>query len=136
VTVYVTGAVAQPQTTLALPSGSRVVDAIDAAGGPSANADLERINLAAVLRDGDQVHVPLLGETLTLPTANAAGIIGINTATAEELETLPGVGPTLAQRIIDFRQQTGPFTSMEDLDLVSGVGPTLLEELEGLIEFD
>jgi competence protein ComEA len=136
ITVYVTGAVNQPQTTLQLPAGSRVDTAIDAAGGPNANADLERVNLAQILRDGDQVHVPAIGEDASLPTPGSPGIVHINTATRQELETLPGVGPSLAQRILDFREQTGPFTSMEDLDLVNGIGPALLENLEGLIVFD
>ena len=114
----------------------RAAPSVDAAGGPLDNADLDRVNLAAVLRDGDQVHVPALDEDLALPTPNTGGVVRINSASAEELETLPGVGPTMAQRIIDFREETGPFTSMEDLDLVSGIGPAMLEQLEGLIEFD
>ena len=137
ITVYITGAVNQPETTVQLPAGSRVDAAIDAAGGPLPNADLERVNLAQVLRDGDQVDVPLQGETeISLPTPNGGGIVHINSASLDELQTLPGVGPTLAQRIIDFREQSGPFTSMEDLDLVSGIGPSLLDQLEGLIVFD
>ena len=136
ITVYVTGAVGQPQSTLSLPAGSRVMDAIDAAGGPLSSADLDRVNVAAVLHDGDQVHVPTAGDEVILPTPNTGGIVHINTATAAELETLPGIGPTLAQRIIDFREQTGPFSTMEDLDLVPGIGPALLAQLEGLIDFD
>lgn len=138
ITVYITGAVQQPQTTLSLPAGSRVEDAIDAAGGLLDEADLDRVNLAQILRDGDQVHVPFVAveEEVVLATPNAAGVVRINSATAEELENLPGVGPALAARIIEFRDLNGPFASLEDLDRVSGVGPALLEGFEGLIEFD
>ncbi len=136
-TVYVTGAVNEPFVTLALPPGSRVQDALDAAGGTTENADMTRVNVAQVLRDGDQVHVPAMGEAV-VATATASGgtVVYINTANSEELETLPGVGPALAQRIIEFREENGPFTSLEELDAVSGIGPALLENLAGLVVFD
>lgn len=137
VTVYVTGAVQQPEMTLSLPAGSRVQDAIDAAGGALVNADLERVNLAAVLRDGDQVHVPALGDTnVVLATPNSGGLVAINRATAEELQTLPGVGPALAGRIIEYRQANGPFADLAALDEVSGIGPAMLDNLKDLIVFD
>ncbi len=136
ISVYITGAVQEPQTTLSLPAGSRVQAAIDAAGGLLDGADLDRVNPVQILRDGDQVHVPFIEEEIILATPGTPGIIGINTATIEELQTLPGIGPALAERIIEFREGTGPFTSFEDLDLVSGIGPAMLENLEGLIEFD
>lgn len=135
ITVYVTGAVAQPAMLVSLPAGSRVEDAIRASGGATNDADLTAINLAAVLRDGDQVHVPVQGETTALATPNAV-IIPINTATAEELDTLPGVGPGLAAAIIAQREAAGPFASLDDLDAVDGIGPRLLETLAPLIRFD
>lgn len=136
ITVYVTGAVAQPESLITLPPGSRVQEAIDAAGGTTGTADLERVNLAQVLHDGDQVHVPEIGAETALPTPNDAGIVHINSATVEELTTLPGIGPALAQAIIDYRDANGPFADMAALDEVSGIGPGLLEDLEGLIVFD
>lgn len=137
ITVYITGAVRQPQTTLSLPAGSRVQDAIDTAGGLLEDADLDRVNLAQVLRDGDQVHVPShTGGDTVLATPNTSGMVFINRATSEELQTLPGVGPALAERIIAYREANGPFSSLDDLDNVSGIGPALLSGLEGLVAFD
>ncbi len=137
ITVYVTGAVQQPQTTLSLPAGSRVEDAVDAAGGLLDEADLDRVNLAQILRDGDQVHVPSqVSEPVVLATPNTTGVVLINSATAEELENLPGVGPALAASIVEYRERNGPYASLEDLDEVSGIGPALLEGFEGLVEFD
>ncbi|MBZ0298429.1 MAG: helix-hairpin-helix domain-containing protein [Anaerolineae bacterium] len=135
--VYITGAVQQPQTTLTLPAGSRVEDAIDAAGGLLEDADLDRVNLALILRDGDQVHVPsLAGAEVMLATPNTPGLVLVNRAAAEELQTLPGVGPALAERIIAYREANGPFISLSDLDNVSGIGPALLERLQDLVAFD
>ncbi|MCU0499569.1 MAG: ComEA family DNA-binding protein [Anaerolineae bacterium] len=136
--VYVTGAVSAPQTVVSLPVGSRVGDAISGAGGASANADLQRVNLAAILTDGDQVHVPSIGETdpIALPTDTRSEIININQATQAELETLPGIGPSLAARIIAYRTENGRITDLDDLDNVSGIGPALLEDLRDRIAFD
>ncbi len=135
--VYVTGEVAQPETTVTLPYGSRVQDAIDAAGGATENADLTRVNVAAILYDGDQVHVPPMSTDETvLATPLGGGIVFINRATAEEIDTLPGIGETTAQAIVAYREANGPFTSMENLDQVEGIGPSTLAELEGLISFE
>lgn len=141
--VYVTGAVNQPNQIVSLPYGSRVNDALAAVGGLTAAADVTRVNLAAIVRDGDQVHVFAVGEA-GAPVETADGIatppggavVYINTATREELEMLPGIGATLAERIIDARIQMGRFNSLEDLDAVPGIGAALLERLEGLISFE
>jgi competence protein ComEA len=135
--VYVTGAVRQPLSTLSLPAGSRVQDALDAVGGVADDADLTRVNVAQILRDGDQVHVPRLGEAeRVMPTPGGGGVVFINRATIDELTALPGIGPALAQRIVDYRQQHGFFRELTDLSAVSGIGPGLLARLEGLVAFD
>jgi competence protein ComEA len=138
--VYVTGAVAKPESSVSLPAGSRVSDALEAAGGVTEDADLERVNPAGVLHDGDQVHVPVKLPEVTaepvLPTPSGGPIVYINTATMEELQTLPGVGEATAQNIIDYREANGAFTSLEDLDQVSGIGEAMLARLEPLISFE
>jgi competence protein ComEA len=136
IVVYVTGAVAEPATLITLPPGSRVQDAIDEAGGVTDSANLEAVNLAQILHDGDQVHVPEQGVETVLATPSGGTIVHINSATLEELDTLPGVGPAMAQAIIDYREANGPFLDMAALDEVSGIGPGVLEDLEGLIAFD
>lgn len=136
-TVYVTGEVVYPQTMISLPSGSRVQDAIEAAGGATSNADLARVNLSQILNDGDQVHIPpLIGDDIQTATPNHLPLVHINSATVDELDALPGIGPSLAQAIIDYRTEHGPFASLEDLDEVPGIGPATLEELRPLIVFD
>jgi competence protein ComEA len=141
--VYVTGEVMNPQTTVSLSAGSRVQDAVEAAGGATDNADLSLVNMAAILRDGDQVNVPALSEDseatsadAPLPTASGGDIININTATLEELDTLPGIGPSLAEEIIIFRETNGAFANLDDLDLVPGIGPSILEDIRDLIRFE
>lgn len=135
VMVYVTGAVARPESLVSLPAGSRVEDAIAAAGGAQASADLTAINQAARVRDGDQVHVPQTGETAVLATPGFR-LVYINSAETEELETLPGVGPALAAAILAYRASAGPFLSLEDLDAVDGIGPRMLETLGPLVSFE
>jgi competence protein ComEA len=134
--VYVSGAVVNPNQTITLPPNSRVEDAIDAAGGTTDAADLEKVNMAGILHDGDQVDVPAQGSQTALATPSGGVIVHINSATAAELDALPGVGPALAQRIVDYRESNGPFTKLEDLDAVSGIGPALLEQIKDLIAFD
>jgi len=138
VTVYVTGAVNQPESLVTIPAGSRVRDVLEAAGGVSDSADLERVNLAQIVRDGDQIHVPELGAAETvLPTPSGGiEIVHINSATLEELMTLPGVGEALAQRILDYRRANGSFADLAALDAVEGIGPALLERVAALIVFD
>lgn len=138
--VYVTGAVSRPDV-YPLPQGSIVKDAILAAGGPAPDADLERINLAASLSAGQQVHVPRQGEA-ALPSLPARseiigdGRINVNTAGAALLETLPGIGPSLAERIVQHRESNGPFESVQDLLAVPGIGPATLAKFEEMITTD
>lgn len=143
--VHVTGAVAAPGV-YRLPPGSIVQDALTAAGGPTAQASVQLLNLAHVLRDGEQVVVPETAPTAdpaatTSATAagqgsaavTAASLVNINTATAAELEALPRVGPALAQRIVDYRTAHGLFRAIEDIMLVSGIGPATFAQLKDRI---
>jgi competence protein ComEA len=123
VTVHVAGAVSEAGV-YDLPTGARVADAIDAAGGTVEGADTDAVNLARVVADGEQIRVPVAGEPST-----SDGLININTADAGTLEQLPGVGPVLAQRIVAHREDHGPFASVDGLDDVSGVGPSVLEQI-------
>ena len=130
VIVHVIGEVARPGI-VELDDGARVIDAIDRAGGVTALADIEALNLARVVVDGEQVYVPEYGEDVgARPLSNhslAAGPISLSRADQATLETLPGVGPSLAARIIAFREQHGPFRSVTDVLAVSGIGPATLE---------
>jgi competence protein ComEA len=151
VVLHMAGAVLTPGI-VELPSGSRVHEAIAAAGGSTAEADLDRLNLASVVADGQKIYVPRHGEalpadssaTLATPSAGGAGADGagtapngektnINTAGVEELAALPKVGPVLAQRIVDWRKEHGQFKTVEELDAVDGVGPKMLETLLPLV---
>lgn len=137
--VYVTGEVSRRGTQHFLPYGSRVSDALAAAGGFTDLANKDLVNLAGILRDGDQVHVPAIGTDTVdgaLPTPSGGALVRINSASQQELETLPRVGPAMAQRIIEYREQVGPFSTLDDLDQVSGIGPSTLEALKDLIVFD
>lgn len=153
--VHVAGEVVWPGVYL-LPAGSRVQDAIFAAHGPTYLADLRRLNLAALLRDGDRVVIPRIVHP-AFPTAGAmpsagsrsapeaapgapAGepgpTVNVNTATAEDLERLPGVGPVLARRIVEFREARGLFRRMEDLLEVGGIGPKTLRRLAPMLRLE
>ena len=129
ITVHVAGAVAKPGL-VSLPPGSRVADAIEAAGGTRVDADLAAINLAEPIDDAGQVVVPGEGEG-GAPVAD--GKVRINSADAGELTTLPGIGPVLAQRIVDHRDAEGRFESVEDLLDVSGIGERLLAGMRDLV---
>jgi competence protein ComEA len=133
VVVHVAGAVASPGLHT-LDGGARVADAVAAAGGATAGADLDALNLARVVIDGEQVRVPLIGEPVVGEfavggVASTDGRVNINIADVAELDRLPGVGPVLAARIAEYRDAHGPFASVDALDDVSGVGPALLEKV-------
>ena len=117
--------------------GERVVDALDAAGGARPGAILQALNLAAPLVDGTQILVPREGEEAVAPSATggevAGGLVNVNTATATELEELPGIGEVLAQRIVDYRTDNGPFASVDQLLDVSGIGDSILESIRELV---
>lgn len=136
VVVYVAGAVARPGIYPVGP-GARVADAVGAAGGPTPDADLDPLNLATRLSDGDRVFVPhrgqappaVVGPDPTGDGSTPSGPVNLNTATAAQLEALTGVGPATAQAIISWRQQHGRFRAVQDLLEVRGIGPAKLESL-------
>jgi competence protein ComEA len=141
--VYVSGAVAQPGV-YTLPPDARVADALSAAGGATAEADLAQINLARRIHDEEQIHIPRQGDpTLPAPAPTPApavasaggspGKVNINTASAAELDTLPGIGPGYAERIIAYREANGPFQHIEDIQNVPGIGPATFARIKGLI---
>ncbi|MEZ0492047.1 ComEA family DNA-binding protein [Kineococcus sp. TBRC 1896] len=138
VVVHVAGRVLHPGV-VTVSAGSRVADALTAAGGPAADADLDALNLARVLQDGEQVLVPAPGQPAAAPapvagTAGApAGRVDLNAATAADLDALPGVGEVLAGRIVAWREENGRFTSVEDLGEVQGIGPKVLDGLRDLV---
>jgi competence protein ComEA len=139
IVVHVVGAVRRPGL-YALRKGARIADAVRRAGGTTHRADLEAINLAAPAEDGLQVVVPRRQPPVTASGGAAApgeatdsGPVHLNTATLEQLDTLPGVGPVTAQKILDWRQTHGAFTSVDDLDAVPGIGPARLEQLRDLV---
>lgn len=138
VVVDVVGAVRRPGL-YRLAHGSRIADALTRAGGATAKADLAQVNLAAPLADGEQVVVPRRGAGVATPGAGSAAVGGpaapvqLSTATLEQLDSLPGVGPVTAQKILDYRQEHGAFQSVDELDAVSGIGPKRLEQLRELV---
>ena len=137
VTVHVAGAVARPGL-VRLPVGARVADAVEQAGGLLLDADPAGLNLARPLADGERVDVPRLGDAAAgpstgtgdpTPAVDADGRLDLNRATAADLEELPGVGPVLAQRILDWREANGPFTAVGQLREVSGIGERTFQGL-------
>ncbi len=135
VVVDVAGAVRRPGV-YRLPAGARVVDAIARAGGASGGAILEGINRAARLADGQLVVVPeqgAAGMTAAIPGVEN-GPIGLGTATVEQLDTIEGIGPVTAQKIVEFRDQNGGLASVEQLDEVSGIGPATMESLRARLQ--
>ena len=136
VVVDVVGAVRRPGL-YRLEQGSRIADAVARAGGAITKADLAQVNLAAPLADGEQVVVPRRGAPGTAVGGTApgdpAGPVQLSTATLEQLDTLPGVGPATAQKILDYREKHGAFSSVDELDAVPGIGPKRLEQLRELV---
>lgn len=139
IVVHITGAVPRPGV-YALPKGARVQDAISAAGGFLAEAEKTGINLARELEDGEQLEIPYIeGASIVIPTpgeaivASSIELININTASQDELETLPGIGPTTAGKIVEYRDLNGPFVNKEDIMNVAGVGPGTYERIKDLI---
>jgi competence protein ComEA len=144
--VHVVGAVGAPGV-VRVGAGSRVIDAVAAAGGLAPGADSQRVNLAAPVVDGSRIVVPAVGEEVPaeVPTSVAgpgaagggagspAAPVDLNTATAEQLDSLPGVGPATAQAILAHREANGPFTSVEQLLDVRGIGEAKLDSLRDLV---
>lgn len=136
VVVDVTGAVARPGV-YRMPAGSRVNDAVQRAGGASGRAELEAVNLAARLADGQQVVVPERGPGGSVAVSGAAGEegpISLGTATVEQLDTIDGIGPVTAADIVEFRDQHGGLGSVDQLDQVSGIGPATMESLRARLQ--
>lgn len=137
ITVFVSGGV-NHSGLYTLPVGSRINDAILAAGGFSTNADSAVLNLAEVLDDGEKINVPYLQapsatENITRAGNQASIQVDINSATLEQLDTLPQIGPKTAQNIIDYRNANGPFTRIEDILEVPGIGPITYDKIKDLI---
>jgi competence protein ComEA len=136
--VDVVGAVRRPGL-YRLHDGSRVADALARAGGVTRKADLQLVNRAALVADGEQIVVPGRGAAVSAPASGgsgagaASGPVHLNSATIEQLDTLSGVGPVTAQKIIDYREQHGGFRSVDELDAVPGIGPARLEQLRGAV---
>jgi len=139
VVVHVAGAVREPDV-YRLPAGSRVTDAVERAGGPTARAELQGLNLAARLTDGQQIIMPARavgpgGVVLGAGTGDTLdGPISLGTATPEELDTIEGIGPVTAQKIVDFRTQEGGVSSIDQLDEIDGIGPATMDSLRSRLQ--
>lgn len=139
--MHVVGQIAHPGV-ITVSSDARVQDVVKAAGGLLADADLTRVNLARHVQDGEQIVIPRPGQEVTTapgPASSAAGTgtsaspVDLNAADASALDALPGVGPVLATRIVQYRENNGPFRSVDQLDEVSGIGAKLMEQLRPLV---
>lgn len=138
--VHVSGAVVEPGV-YSLPPDSRVQDAVEVAGGLAEEAFTSNLNLAAPVSDGDKVFIPRIAEEISSnsnsqspsQSSNPSFPININTASADQLDLLPGIGPAKAQAIIDYRESNGPFTAIEQIQNVPGIGPATFENIKELI---
>lgn len=146
IVVEVSGAVATPGV-YELPGASRLQQAIDRAGGLSPDADVSSLNLAGRIGDGEKIVIPSLGMEAPVPVkesgtpgSGASSAIGsridLNTASAADLDTLPGVGPVIAERIIDYRETNGSFSSVDELAEIDGISPAMVDELRPLVTVD
>ena len=143
--VHVDGAVVRPGVH-DVAAGSRVIDAVEAAGGLTSDADRSRINLAQPVADGQRIWVPAFGEEAPVvvtggapegggaPETGSGGPIALSTATASQLEALPGIGPSLAAAIVEHREREGPFGAVDDLLDVAGIGPAKLDAIRDLVQ--
>lgn len=152
VIIHITGSVKNPGI-VKLKEGSRIEDAIESAGGLTENADITKVNLAYVVEDGTKIKIPsaseedigdediidsksgdnIIIEENAVPSNNSIQTININKATEKEFETLPGIGPSLASKIIEYRNQNGKFESIEDIKNVNGIGDNKYEKIKDLI---
>ena len=133
VTVYVSGEVKKPGL-VTLPEGKRVADAVNEVGGVIETADIDRVNMAALLEDGMQIRVPenqRFGNRAATPVGkDADGLININTASEKELQELPGIGPAMSARIVEYREANGNFKKVEDIKKIRGIGNAKFEKLK------
>lgn len=132
--IHITGRIKAPGV-VRLPANARLLDAVEAAGGLQPDADSERINLSMKLKDEDRIHIPAIGEEsdiIPVGVSTEKGQVDLNHATQAELESLPGIGPALSKRILDYREST-PFTAIEDIKNVSGIGDKLFEGMKEYI---
>ncbi len=144
ISVYITGAVERPGV-YEVARDSRLVEVISAAGGLLEGAELDKLNLAERVKDGQQINIPgnveiptpqLViggGGLLATPTPPVGGLVNINTADSALLQTVPGIGPTIASRIIAYREENGPFERLDDLQKVAGIGPETMEKIRPYI---
>lgn len=139
--VQVCGAVKSPGV-YRVQKGARLFEVVSMAGGLSPDADSRKVNLARVVEDGEKVYIPRVGEVIDSPSAKVSDsqktdskLINVNQATLEELEKLPGIGRTIAKRIVEYREKNGPFKGPSDLLKVKGIGEKKLEKIRGMITF-
>lgn len=131
--VSVSGAVRSPGV-VDVPAGARLIEVVEAAGGFTDDANTDALNLAGRVGDGEAITIPRAGESAAAADSpNASELINLNTATAAELDELPGIGDVLAGRIIDYRESVGPFTSVDQLSEIEGISPRLVDEIRPLV---